>query len=187
MTGLLMWNVGDTHGTPLEEEAARAQTEPIRQDGDLAEAAKAPDWNELDTDESGQLTGLARREVGSFTVDTEQYLPWWAALASEPHNIAVDKQVASSGTAAQRELAGDQGHGTMQYAIGIEPVIRDGAAFGNDYFVSNNAEIQDGAGNYMVPVDNDNWAHALSQSVGTTNAREAAQASLYGAFLSANG
>jgi hypothetical protein len=167
----------------MTEAEATATVEPIRTDGEMAEAQHAPEFNEIDTDESGQLLGLAPREVGSDTVDTDKYQPWWAAAASTPHNILVDEQVASSGTAAARELAGQQGHGTMQYALGIEPVIRDGAAFGNDYFLSHDATIQDGAGDYMNPLGDDNWANAVAQSVGTANSRDAFNDSLYASFL----
>lgn len=184
MSGILMWHVGDSQGASLTEEEAQTTVEPIRTDPEMAEAAHAPEFNEIDTDESGQLVGLAPRLVGSDTVDTEKYPPWWAEFADQNHNSIVDNQVSSSGTAAAREMAGQQGHGTMQYALGIEPEIRPGAAFGNDYFLSNPAVIQDGAGAYMNPIDNDNWANAIAQSVGTQNARTAYNDSLFSDFVS---
>lgn len=183
MSGLLMWHVGDAQGAPLTEEEANTTIEPIRDDPEMAEAQHAPEFNEIDTDESGELTGLAPRLVGSDTIDTDKYAPWWADAATENHNAIIDNQVASSGTAAARELAGQQGHGTMQYAQGIEPVIRDGGMFGNDYFLSNYATIQDGAGDYMNPLGDDNWANAVAQSVGTSNSRDAYNDSLYASFL----
>jgi len=183
MSGLLMRHVGDSQGAPMTEEEATTTIEPIRHDPEMAEAQHAPEFNEIDTDESGELTGLAPRLVGSDTVDTDKYAPWWAERATVNHNAVVDNQVASSGTAAARELAGQQGHGTMQYALGIEPIIRDGAEFGNDYFLSHNATVQDGAGDYMTPLADDNWANAVAQSVGTSNSRDAYNDSLYAAFL----
>lgn len=183
MSGLMMWHVGDSHGAEMTEREATATVEPIRTDGETAEAQHAPEFNEIDTDESGQLVGLAPREVGSDTVDTDKYAPWWADYATENHNAIVDNQVASSGTAAARELAGQQGHGTMQYALGIEPVLREGAAFGNDYFMSHDATIQDGAGDYMNPTFGDDWANAVAHSVGTANSRDAYNDSLYASFL----
>lgn len=184
MSGLLMWHVGDSQGAEMTEAEARSTVEPIRDDGITAEMQHAPGWNEIDTDESGELIGLSPRVVGSDTIDTEKYPAWWGqGPFMQDHNAIIDEQVSSSGTAAAREMAGEQGHGSMQYAIGIEPVIREGASYGNDYFVSNPAEIQDGMGNYMTPTGGDNWANALSQSLGTTNSREAFNDSLYASLI----
>lgn len=181
MSGMLMWDLGSPVGVPMTTEEANRTLEPIRKDGELAEATHAPDWNELDTDE-GSTPGLAPRAVAGDTTDSEQYAPWWAAAASYNHNEIVDNQVASSGTAAAREVAGEQGHGTMQYAESMEPVIRDGAAFGNDYMLANPAVIQEGAGNYMTPVT-DRWASAVAQNRATQDSRAAFQDSQYAAFL----
>ena len=109
--------------------------------------------------------------------------PWWAPYATENHNEIIDNQVASSGTAAAREMAGEQGHGTMQYAIGIEPEIRDGAFMGNDYFLSHQAEVQDGAGNYMNPTFGDDWANSVAHHVAAANSRDAFNDSVYASFL----
>jgi len=169
---------------PMDESAVRSTLEPVRTDGELAEQQHAPDWNEHDTDESGQLKGLSPRTVGSDTIDTAKYVPWWTRAASALHNVFIDQQVASSGTAAAREEAGQQGHGTMQYAIGIEPVIRDGAAFGNDYFASHEAGIQDGAGSYMQPdPSQNNWATQVAAANARNNSRKAYQSTLYKNFL----
>lgn len=183
MSGILMWHVGDSQGAPLNEAEAVTTVEPIRTDPEMAEAPHAPEFNEIDTDESGQLVGLSPRLVGSDTVDTQKYEPWWAGFADENHNKIIDDQVASSGTAAAREMQGQQGHGTMQYALGIEPEIRPGAAYGNDYFLSNPATIQDGAGDYMNVLGDDNWANAVAQSVGTQNSRQAYSDTLFADFL----
>jgi hypothetical protein len=183
MSGLMMWHVGDSQGAPMTEEEATATIEPVRHDGEMAEAQRAPEFNEIDTDESGQLVGLAPRLVGSDTIDTDKYQPWWAPMATENHNAIIDDQVASSGTAAARELAGEQGHGSMQYALGIEPEIREGAAYGNDYFLSHYATIQDGAGNYMNPAFGDDWANAVAQSTAAANSRDAFNDSLFASFL----
>lgn len=183
MSAILMWHVGQDVGTPLNEDEAQATLEPLRQDGQNAELQHAPEWNELDTDNSGQLIGLSPRVVGSDTTDTVKYAPWWATLADTNHNAIIDNQVSSSGTAAARELAGQQGHGTMQYEIGIEPVIRPGAAYGNDYFTTNPSIIQEGAGNYMNPVGDDQWAAQVSQRDASLNSRSAYNDSMYAAFL----
>ena len=169
---------------PVDELQSRATVEPIRSDGEQAEMQHAPDWNELSSDDSGQLVGLASRQVGSDTHDTVKYRPWWAAAASYAHNILIDQQVASSGTAAQREERGEQGHGSMQYEIGIEPVIRDGTAFGNGYFASHEKVIQEGAGEYMQPdASLNHWATQVAAANGRDNSRKAYQSTLYKNFL----
>lgn len=169
---------------PVDEMQVRSTLDPIRTDGELAEAQHEPDWNELDTDESGQLMGLSPRGVGSDTHDTVKYVPWWTQLASAVYNIVIDRQVASSGTAAAREETGIQGHGTMQYEVGIEPIIRDGAAFGNDYFASHPAGIQEGAGRYMQPDPTaNNWATQVAAANAAKSSRQAYQSTLYKQFL----
>lgn len=177
------WFLGAAGAVPQDESVARSTVEPIRRDSETAEMQHAPEYNELDTDESGELTGLAKREVGSDTRDSEQSAPFWAALATADHNTIVDSQVATSGTAAKRENAGQFGHGTMQYALGIEPVIREGARFGNDYFTSNEADIQDGAGSYMTPPDQDNWLSAVAAANAEKSSREAFRATQYARFM----
>lgn len=176
------WFLGSTHSVPQNEDEARSTLEPIRTDAP-PEMDSPPEWNEQEFDSSGSLVGLSPRDVGSDTRDSEQYTPWWIAGADELHNPIVDEQVSSSGTAASRESSGQQGHGTMQYAIGIEPVIRPGAAFGSDYFASHEAVIQDGAGSYMLPPGQDDYMQALVSASAEKASREAFQATQYAAFL----
>jgi len=177
------WFLSAASAVPQDESVVRSTVEPVRHDNATSEQTHAPEFNEFDSDESGELSGLTQRMVGSDTRDTEKTPPFWAALATVNHNRVIDDQIASSGTAASRELAGQTGHGTMQYAYGIEPVIRDGARFGNDYFVSNPADIQDGAGAYMTPPDQDNWLTTLAQTNAEKASRDAFMATQYRAFL----
>lgn len=177
------WFLGAAEGVPQHESKVRSTVEPIRDDSTDAEQHKPPDWNELDTDSSGELVGLSPRVAGSDTIDTQKYPAWWIPLSGVNHNELVDNQVASSGTAASRESAGQQGHGTTQYAEGIEPVIRDGAAYGQDYFDAGEADIQEGSGHYMAPVVSDDWANSLAQNDATNNARRAAQSSVINSWF----
>lgn len=174
------WFLGATYSVPQSEGEARSTVEPIRNDNQDSEADSPPEWNELDTDESGELVGLSPREVGSDTTDIVKYRPWWAPLATAEHNEIIDRQVASSGTAAQREIMGQQGHGTMQYAQGIEPVIRDGAAYGNDYFVFRQHDIQQGMGDYMTPEVGDQWNAIAAQADAIAASRKAYQSTQWG-------
>jgi len=169
------------------EEQVRSTLDPIRDDAETSEMQTAPDYNEFRSDESGELTGLARRLVGSDTHPREKYVPWWRRFAvgrGGNLNSITDDQVATSGTAARREERGEQGHGTMQYAIGIEPEIRDGARYGNDYFVVHPKTIQEGAGAYMQPDETQNqWAIQVAAARSADASRAAYRASLYSGFL----
>lgn len=177
------WFLGAAEGVPQHESEVRSTVEPVRDDSQDAESSHAPDWNEFDNDSSGELVGLTPRVAGSDTRDTEKFVPWWSALATQNHSKQINDQVATSGTAAARENAGQAGHGTMQYAQGIEPVIRDGAAYGNDYFSTNPAGANEAAGMYMTPADSDNWVSALAQNSAEARSRKAFQASNLNAFL----
>lgn len=177
------WFLGAASSVPQTESEVRSTVEPIRNDDASVEMPHAPEFNEFDTDESGELVGLSPRVVIGPTDDTQKYAPWWARLADEPHNIIVDRQVASSGTAAAREMNGEQGHGTMQYTESLEPVIRDGARFGNDYFVANEMVAQEGAGSYMTPPDTDNWLVAVAADRADRQSRQAFMSTQYRAFL----
>lgn len=179
------WFLGATDSVPQDESTVRDTRDPIRDDQhrDPAELDNAPDWNEFETDESGELTGLANRNVGGHVVESRPTGPWYAALADFNHNALIDNQVASSGTAAAREMRGEAGHGTMEYAESIEPQIRDGAMFGSMYFRRDAADIQDGMGAYMSPVTSDNWGSAVAQRQAVENAKRARLSSAYAAFL----
>lgn len=181
----LMWYLGAPQGVSQTKDEVRNTTETVRQDGP-AEQKDAPDWNELETDQTGQVTGpTPSRVLASHTEDKVQSAPFWAGLATAEHNEIIDKQVATSGTAAAREMAGAFGHGTMQYAEGIEPVIRDGAAFGADYFTAHDMGANQSSGEYMTPVSNDHFAQSLAAYTAERNSREAYQSTLYDGFLSA--
>lgn len=183
------WFLGAANSVPQTENEVRSTVEPIRSDGPAEEQSPpgmaGPDWNEHESDNSGQLIGLSPRMLASDTIDSTQYRPWWAAAASYDHDKIVDDQVATSGTAAAREESGQQGHGTMQYALGIEPVIREGAAFGADYFAAHDAPIQDGAGVYMAPATgiSSRWGVQVDAAYAAANSRAAYESSMYNAFL----
>ena len=139
----LLW--GDLDGVPLDQAKVRATTAPVEPDAPPAEQEGAPEFNEVETDRNPDLGGLAHRQLASNWHQPEKYGPWWAQGATAEHNAIIDRQVATSGVAAAKELTGQQGHGTIAFAIGIEPVLRDGGAFGNDYFAVDRRDIQEGS------------------------------------------
>lgn len=142
MSALFLY--GDLDGVPLDEAKVRATTGPVDKDAPAAEATGAPEFAEVETDQSPLPSGLAHRMLASFWHPRQQSAPGiMADLATTPHNVIVDQQISTSGTAAARELAGQRGPGTIPYAEGIEPVIRDGAAFDNTYFAAGKRDIQE--------------------------------------------
>lgn len=177
------WFLGAAHSVPQTENEVRSTVEPIRTDGDNAEAHRDPDWNEFSSDNSGELVGLTPRVKGAETTDSEKYTRGDLGLAAQNHNALIDNQVASSGTAARREEAGLWGHGTMQYAESLDPVIRPGGAYGNDFFNVMKPPTQDGAGDFMTVTDTDAWNNAVAQTSANAASRRAYQSSVYSAFL----
>lgn len=168
--------------TGLEESEAQSTVEPIRTDNSEAEAEAAPEFNMAESDDSGQLIGLSPRVVGSATEYPEKSTPD-IPLYSQNHNEIIDNQVASSGTAAAREAAGQRGHGTMQYAEGIEP-LNPAQVYGNDYFKVPDPGIQSQAGLYMTPGDNgNNWPSAVAQAAAVKASRDAFRSTQYANFF----
>lgn len=184
MTG--MWALGASHSVQQDESDVRSTVEPIRTDPANAEQDAPPDWNENavdNTDESGQLVGLSPRVAGSFTEPSKPNTdPARLALAVSPHNDLIDRQVATSGTAAGREEAGEAGHGTMMYEVGIQP-LNPAEKYGNDTFVASPLTANEGSGNYMTPPEQDNWLSKVAQENANRKSREAAQGSAYRQFF----
>lgn len=181
------WYLGASHSVQQPEEDVRDTRDPVRTDPQNAEMADPPDWNENateNTDESGQLTGLSPRVAGSFTEESKPNTdPARLALAVSPHNEIIDRQVATSGTAAAREEAGEAGHGTMPIEIGIQP-LNPAERFGNDTFNAIYLPANDGSGDYMAPVDQDNWLQAVAQRNANNRSRDAAMSTQYRQFFS---
>lgn len=145
-----MWFVGSSHPVNTHPDVVRStldETETSR--AAQAEIDAPPAWNEFASDKDTALVGLSPRQMSGDVNPSEHYRPWWIPLAEQNHNEIVDNRIADSGTAAAREDSGSFGHGTAEFTRSLEPVIRDGAAYGNDYFVRGGALIQDGAGSYM--------------------------------------
>jgi hypothetical protein len=173
---------------PASQNAVRRNTAPVDNHEAPSEQSHAPEPNDVRTDNDPNL-GLVNTQLASVWHEPEQYAPSWAPVVDNNHlqNDIVDRQVGSSGTAAQREMAGQFGHGTMGYAIGIEPVytLTDAGGLGNDYFVRNERNVQDTMGREMsTPPGYDQDTSGRVAAAGEVNAREAS-ASAYNAFYSA--
>lgn len=165
---------------PADEAVVRATAVPVFMDKPAAMAEDMPLMGEIETDHDPNL-GMVNRQVAPKVGGHEKYAPFWAGNvnAANEHNAIVDRQVSTSGTAAAREVAGQYGHGTASYAVGIEPVgdLGDQGKLGNDYFQRNPRGIQDTADDTMmsptVPKD------VNVSAAGKEAARKAAQASVY--------
>ncbi len=174
-------------GVPADEKVVRSTSEPYEADAPAAVQDSMPDAQEVPTDKNPDL-GMVGRQLASHWVPSEKSRPDWIpnADAAVEHNAIVDRQVATSGTAASREAAGVWGHGTMPYAVGIAPVddLRDGGKMGNEYFVRNERDIQETADNTMmsVPPGYDQSVKGRVAAEGKLSARESAVASMYDSF-----
>jgi hypothetical protein len=179
MTSLLFGTMGN-HGIPADEKVVRSTALPVEKDAPAAMESDTPQWNEpVETDPNPNL-GMNPRTLASHWVEGEQSAPFWQGSVDQSiqHNALVDSRISSSGTAAAREAAGQFGHGTASYAIGIEPVgdLRDGGKMGNEYFAAGKPDIQDTAGDYMsVPPGYDQSTSGQAAAAGKTAAREAVQ------------
>lgn len=171
---------------PVQEKLVRSTTEAIQVDGPAAEMEGAPQFNEVETDANPSL-GMVTRQLASDWHASEQYVPSWANRSNPTSSFGyVNEKVDSDGTAARREMTGEFGHGTMGYAIGIEPVIREGGQFGADYFAVDPRLIQETAGDYMGVVstqDHDAISATAGQAV--RNAKDAGAAGQYASWYAA--
>jgi len=172
---------------PTDENTVRRTTDPVPSSDSLpAEMVGPPEFNEVETDLNPH-NGLATRQVASDWHASEKYTPGWAHIANPTASFAqINGQVDSSGTAAAREMMGEQGHGTMAYAIGIEPVIRDGGQYGADYFAVDPRLIQETGGAYMTPapgIDRDSVSAGAANAV--RNAKDAGAAGQYASWYAA--
>ncbi len=174
-------------GVPADEKVVRTTAEPYEHDAPAAVQDSMPDQQEVTTDTNPDL-GMVGRQLASHWVPTEKSTPAWIpeSDAQYQHNAIVDRQVASSGTAAARESRGEWGHGTMAYAVGIAPVgdLTDGGKMGNEYFVRTSRDIQETSDDTMmtVPPGYDQSTKGRVSALGKTDARVAAVSGMYDAF-----
>ncbi len=174
-------------GVPADEKVVRTTAEPYDASTRPAMQDDTPERGEVETDSNPQL-GMTGRQLASHWVEGQQSVPPQTPLvnAAHLHNDLIDRQVSSSGTAAQREASGEWGHGTLSYAIGIEPVadLTEGGKMGNEYFKANDRDIQETADNSMmsVPPGYDQSTSGKVAATGKTLSREAAMAGMYNAF-----
>jgi hypothetical protein len=182
----LMFGTLSSTGVPADEEVVRSTATPVEMDAPAAMQEDMPEQQEVETDPNPHL-GMVNRQLASKWVEGQQSVPQEIPVygAENAANQLINQQVATSGTAAAREAAGIRGHGTLSYAVGIEPVqgLVDGHRMGNDYFTTNKRNIQDGMRHDMsVPPGTDQSTKGAVAALGKENARKAAEAAMYQAF-----
>lgn len=169
-------------GVPADEKVVRNTATPVYEDKPAAMAEDMPEQQELEIDPDPNL-GMTSRQLASKWVEGDRATPQPSIVATQnASNQVIAQQVSTSGTAASRELAG-QTHKNLSYAVGIEPVgdLADpNHKMGNTYFVRNERNVQDTAGDYMsVPPGQDHAIEGNVAAYGKTAARDAAQSAVY--------
>lgn len=115
------------------------------------EAAKetvAPRGNFVEVD-TQPMVGLNPSALAPYREESEVVDQWWAGKATADYR-AVDGQIATSGTAARREDAGQWGHGSMPYSSSLGGEWHENSRFGLTRFVAWKTDIQEGARRPMM-------------------------------------
>ena len=167
---------------PQDDGDVRSTITVVDHESPDATAERRPDFNssEQDPDTEG---GLTDRQVSDFVTPSEQWVPD-VGNANRDFSAPIDSQVSTAGTAANRELSGQWGHGSMHWQDATEPTIREGAFFDDVYFAARRPPIQDGAHDYMLPSRNpDDKTAQDSKAVALAASREASRRAMYQRFL----
>lgn len=186
MTSIMFGQMQTELGVPADEKVVRQTATPVDVNAPAAEQDDMPEQQEIETDPNPDL-GMSPRQLASHWIEGSTATVHSTTYSEQnASNQKIAAQVASSGTAAGREMAG-QTHKNLSYAVGIEPVqdLADpNHKLGNTYFVRDDRPVQQGAGEFMtVPpgMGNPGTLENLSQA-GKDAARQAAQSSPYDAF-----
>lgn len=182
----IMFGQLSTIGVPADEKVVRSTATPVDVNAAPAMQDDMPEMSEVETDPNPTL-GMVNRQKASKWIDRIKFVPSWLSSVDHQyeHNAAIDRQVSTSGTAAAREASGEWGHGTMPAAIGIEPVgdLREGGKMGNEYFVTNERDIQETMTDSMtLPPGSDQGLSGRVAATGKREARNAAMAGSYNTF-----
>lgn len=172
---------------PADEKAVRNTATPVDDDKPAAMAEDMPEQQEFESDPDPSLGMSSRQLASKWSEGQHANASAWSSDVAETSlsTTLINQQVSTSGTAADRELAG-QTHKNLSYAIGIEPVqdLADiNHKMGNTYFVRNERVVQEGITNSMsVPPGQDHSAVPGIAMYGKDAARDAYQSNLYNAF-----
>jgi hypothetical protein len=181
MTSLFLGMLNNT-GVPADEAVVRSTATPVYMDAPAAMQEDMPEMQEVETDPNPDL-GMVNRQLASKWVEgSRATAPNDIVAEQNASNQMIASQVSTSGTAAQRELAGET-HKNLSYAVGVEPVFDladPNHKMGNTYFVRNSRDIQDSTGNYMtVPPGQDHAIEGNIAAGGKNRSRDAAASAQY--------
>jgi hypothetical protein len=179
----LLWGQIGNYSPPQDEKVVRNTTAPYDLNKPAAMSDDMPTQGEYESDSDPNL-GMATRQLASKWHEGEKDVPFQIPRVDSvtASQAAINSQVSSSGTAAQREAAGVVNR-NLSYAVGIEPVQGlTGGAFGNEYFVRNERGVQATSDNTMMLPAPDNENSGDVSAAGKANARKAAMAGMYTAF-----
>jgi len=181
----LIYGAVSASGVPADEKTVRSTTAPVDVTAPPAAQDHTPERGLIETDTNPQL-GMVNRQLASPWTEGVRDVPAWIPEvdAGTDHNAIVNRQVSSSGTAAQREASGVTNK-NLSYAIGIEPVADrvSNGSFGEQYFVRNERNIQATMNNEMsVPPGYDVANRGEITALGKTDARNASMAGIYDTF-----
>ncbi len=172
-----------TNTVPQNSDKARATTANLS-DSEPAELDHAPEYNEHNGDTNPDLPGIANRQLAGDWHNPERGSAFYASNASAQHNESVNAQVASSGNAANSETRGDKGPGTVAYALSLEPVIRDGARYGSDYFAVEEHDPQSMVGvQPNMQLDRQEIASVGAEAASRSNSANNNVSDLYAAYV----
>lgn len=178
MTSLFMGHLVTT-GVPADESVVRNTATPVNLSAPPAMQEDMPEMGEVETDPNPDL-GMVTRQLASHWIEGTRGVS--STVIGEvsdgtAHNAIINQQVSSSGFSAGREASG-QSDKNLSYAVGIEAVgdLRDGGKMGNQFFVRNERNIQDGMRSEMtVPPGYDTSNRGEVLASGKDKARKAAQ------------
>lgn len=166
----------------MDEDDVRSTITVVDNESPTATAEREPEFNTMERDPDTE-GGLTDRSVSDFVSPSVRWVPN-VGNANTDFSAPIDSQVSSSGTAAQREMEGQWGHGSARWSDATEPTIREGQAFDDMYFKANRPAIQDGSMDYMTASRTPDDASAQDSVVASKEASaKAARAAMYQRFL----
>lgn len=166
----------------MDEDDVRSTVTVIDNESATATAEREPEFNTMERDPDTE-GGLTDRNVSDYVTPSERWIPN-TGNANRDFAAPINSQVSTSGTAAERELAGHWGHGSARWSDATEPTIREGNKFEDTYFSANRPPIQDGSMDYMLPSRTPDSSNAQdSQVAAKAAAVKAANAAMYQRFM----
>jgi len=148
--------------------------------GDAPTLPNPPDWNERDTDTSGDIAGIARRDVTGNVVDSKLGAPTHTENPGAVGVNANDQRWALNGIYAHKERMGFGGHGTMPIYQSLEPTIHDGATLGGTIAIA--APIDNVISSPMTPIGQNEGQYAAEQQGAIKSAFASQNSSLSGVW-----